>query len=284
MPEQFLYWPPQEYLVSRRQLAQGEAAEVFTAHRGYAVLYVAQGACQLDLGDRVLLADVGSAALLGPGLPYKLEAYGNTAAAVLLAEFSADCLQPLAGTMPGCDFTAFLQAEPLRLLCGLPAAAQRDVRCLLEKQLALCALPDPAPAVCSEGRLLLAALLLELEGLCATHCRRGDSWQLAQLLRRYIAAHYAEKLDLSVLSSRFHTSRSHLCHAFKAGTGQSPIEYLNHTRVQAACALLQSPAPPDLDEIARRCGFSGPAQLRRLFRQELALSPRQYRRQMHSRG
>lgn len=279
MPEQFLYCQPQEYLVSRRALAQGGTADVFTAHRGYAVLYVAQGACQLDLGDRVLLADGGSAVLLGPGLPYKLEAYGNAGASVLLAEFSAACLQPLAGSWPDCDLAAFLAAEPVRLLCGLSAAARRDVRFLLEKQLALCALPDPAPTARSEGRLLLAALLLELQTLCATHHQRGDSWQLAQLLRRYITAHYAEKLDLAVLSARFHTSRWHLCHIFKAGTGQSPIEYLNHTRVQAACALLRGAEPLSLDEIAARCGFSGAAQLRRIFRQQMEISPRQYRRQ-----
>ena len=88
MPQQFLYWPEQEYRVSRRTLPCGETAEVFMAHRGYALFCVAQGACRLDLGTGALLADGGSLVLLGPDVPYKLEACGSTGAAVLVAEFS----------------------------------------------------------------------------------------------------------------------------------------------------------------------------------------------------
>lgn len=277
MPKQFLYLPEQELKVSRLTLARDMSAEVFMAQRGPAVFCVTEGACRLDLGDEVLLAECGSAALLRAGTPYKLEAYGGQDAAVLMAAFSAACLQPLAA-LPDCDFADFLAAEPVRLLAGLPAPARRDVRALLEKLLALDGAADASP---TESRLLLAALLLELRALCATHYRRGDNWQLARQLQNYMVAHYAEKLDLNTLAARFHVSRWHLCHAFKAGTGQSLIGYLNRTRVQAACALLRSDRPPNMEELARRCGFSGPEQLRRLFKTETGLTPRAYRNRAH---
>ncbi len=283
MPQQFLYRPPQEYRVGRVVLAPGETAgdEVYSAHRGHALVCAVQGACRLDLGGRELLADAAGAVLLGPGVPYRLRPCGSAGAVLLMAEFSAGFLAPLAAAAPDYDLAAFLAAEPVRALTRLPAAAQRDLRASLQKQYALCAPcsgTEPLPAaVLAEGRLLLAALLLELAGLCAA-LPDSSGRPLADQLRRYIAAHYAEPLDLGVLAQRFRTSRWHLCRAFKAGCGQSPIEYLGAVRVQAACALLAADEPLPLETIARRCGYSGAAQLRRSFKARMGQSPRQYRR------
>lgn len=282
MPQQFLYRPPQEYRVRRTVLAPGEDDEsaVYYAHRGYALVCAAQGACRLDLGGRELLADAAGAVLLGPDVPCRPLPCGS-GAVLLTAEFSAMFFEPLAAAAPDYDLTAFLTAEPVRALTGLPAAAQRDLRSSLQRQYDLCApyqQAEPLPAaVSAEGRLLLAALLLELARLAAA-LPRGSGSLLADQLRRYIAAHYAEPLDLGVLAERFHTSRWHLCHVFKAGCGQSPIEYLGAVRVQAACALLAADEPLPLEEIARRCGCSGAAQLRRLLKAQTGQSPRQYRR------
>lgn len=285
MPGQFLYWPEQEYRACRLDLVCGERAEVFYAHRSWAVYCVSAGACRLELGEDAAFLDGGSVLLLGPDVPYKLEAWGGADAAVLAAEFSAAALEPLTAALAGCDLTGFLAAEPLRLLTGLPGPAQRDVRALLEKQLALCAAPQPDPAAAScEARLLLAALLLELMNLCAGGGGRASGEGLAESLRRYIAVHYAEKLDLGVLAARLQVSRWHLCHAFKAGTGQSPMDYLAQTRARAACVLLEAPDHLPLEEIARRCGYSGAAQLRRSFKQATGQSPRQYRRAARERA
>ena len=285
MPKQFLYWPQQEYRVQRLELARGERAEAFYAHRGRAVYCVTAGACRLELDDRTLLLDGGSVLLLGPGVPYKLEAWGSADAAVLAAEFSAAAPEPLNAALAGCDLAAFLDAGPARLLTGLPAPAQRSVRDLLERQLALCTLPQPEPAAAGcEARLLLAALLLELMRVSAACGERGDGDGVAEAARRYINVHYAEKLDLSVLAARLHVSRWHLCHAFKAGTGQSPMDYLARTRARAAGALLEAPDPFPMEEIARRCGYSGAAQLRRSFKQAMGQSPRQYRRAARERA
>ena len=281
MPQQFLYRPPQEYRVRRVVLAPGGADGdgVFYACRGFLLVCAAQGACRLDLGSRELLADAAGAVLLGPDVPFRLRPCGS-GAVLLAAEFSAAFLAPLGAAAPDYDLTAFLTAEPVRALTGLPAAVQRDLRAGLQGQCALCApYPDTEPlpaAVLARGRLLLAALLLALAGLYTATPHGGTP--LAEQLRRYIAVHYAERLDLTVLAQRFHTSRWHLCRAFKAGCGQSPIEYLNATRVQAACALLEADEPLPLEEIARRCGCSGAAQLRRLFKAQTGQSPRQYRR------
>lgn len=281
MPQQFLYTPQQEFCVSRRQLVRKDLAEVFTAHHCYVMFCLEKGACCLDLGGESLLVDGSSLVLLGPDLPYRLKVCGGDDAAMLLVEFSDRYLQPLAAAFPACDPAAFLAAEPYRLLNGLSTAAVRDMRFLFTRLLALYDRPAPAPADTAESHLLLAVLLLEAEAQCGNCCQRGDDRRLGQLVQRYIAAHYTEKLDLDALAARFCCSRWHLCHAFKAGTGQSPIEYLNRTRVQAACALLQQEPILSLDEIAHRCGFSGPAQMRRLLKDKTGCSPRQLRRGIH---
>src|SRR5262249_38394807 len=99
-------------------------------------------------------------------------------------------------------------------------------------------------------------------------------------LRRVVDRMEAElgtDLDLKTLAAESGYSRNHFLRMFRAATGYSPHQYLLHLRVKQAQALLKDPSLRLID-IARACGFSSHAQLSRLFRQVIGITPSEYRR------
>lgn len=64
---------------------------------------------------------------------------------------------------------------------------------------------------------------------------------------------------------------------FKHATGYSPVQYLQHLRVEQAKHLLESSDEP-VDEISWKVGYEESAAMRRVFKRLTTLSPGEYRR------
>lgn len=96
-------------------------------------------------------------------------------------------------------------------------------------------------------------------------------------LKAYIDAHYAQKITLSQLAEDFGYTPNYISSAFKKRFGDSPIQYLNHVRLQKACELLVQTSG-SVQEIAQAVGFSDANYFSRLFSRQFCLSPATYRR------
>ena len=92
----------------------------------------------------------------------------------------------------------------------------------------------------------------------------------------YIEAHYAEHITVADAAAAAHYSTAHFMRFFRAGTGQSFIEYLNDHRLAAAARLLQQHAQP-VSEIAQACGFDSASYFCRRFGEKYGMSPRAWR-------
>lgn len=64
---------------------------------------------------------------------------------------------------------------------------------------------------------------------------------------------------------------------FKNATGLSPMDYVQHTRIEHAKQLLENSARP-VDEIAADIGYENPAFFRKLFKRITTLTPSDYRK------
>jgi transcriptional regulator GlxA family with amidase domain len=73
-----------------------------------------------------------------------------------------------------------------------------------------------------------------------------------------------------------HVSERTFARRFVAETGRTPLQWLLHQRVLVARELLET-TPANIDEIAQRCGFGTPANLRTHFRRQVATTPTSYR-------
>jgi AraC-like DNA-binding protein len=88
---------------------------------------------------------------------------------------------------------------------------------------------------------------------------------------------YTRRWRLSDLAAEAHMSESNLLATFKEATGQSPIDYLIHLRIQHAAELLCHGAR-SISEVAYAVGFEDSNYFSRQFRKTMQASPREYRR------
>ncbi len=87
----------------------------------------------------------------------------------------------------------------------------------------------------------------------------------------------ATDIDLSRLAIESGYSRNHFLRMFRAATGDTPHRYLLHLRVKKAQEMMKN-KKIHLIDIALATGFSSHAQLSRVFRQVLGVTPSEYRR------
>lgn len=83
--------------------------------------------------------------------------------------------------------------------------------------------------------------------------------------------------DLAGLAGRLNVTSRTLERRFKKAIGQTPLEYLQGSRVENTKRLLAT-TQLGLDEIAHRVGYEDPGSLRRIFVREAGISPGAYRR------
>jgi AraC-like DNA-binding protein len=92
----------------------------------------------------------------------------------------------------------------------------------------------------------------------------------------YIDRYHGNPLSLKELSQVSGLSFYHFSHAFQHETGYSPIQYLNHYRIEQAKTLLVATELPVL-QVARTVGISNLEYFSKLFRQINGVGPREYR-------
>ena len=93
----------------------------------------------------------------------------------------------------------------------------------------------------------------------------------------YINCSYRDKISVADLCARFETNRTTLSKLIRLETGYSLIDYVNKTRVSAACLILRDTKLP-VDEVSFRTGFNDPAHFSRIFKKHIRISPGEYRK------
>lgn len=102
--------------------------------------------------------------------------------------------------------------------------------------------------------------------------------QLVKDVKLYITEHYPEfNLSLSTIALSFHTSPNVLGRIFKALAGKPVFQYITQVRLKRAEELLMQSQLTN-KEIALACGFENTSYFYSLFKQELGLTPSEYRK------
>lgn len=94
----------------------------------------------------------------------------------------------------------------------------------------------------------------------------------------YIYEHYTEPISIQELSSHCRISESHFRRLFKKVVGISPLEYIQHYRIQQACHLIYLNQEP-INIIAQQTGYRSLSSFNRQFQQYMHSSPTHYRRE-----
>lgn len=93
----------------------------------------------------------------------------------------------------------------------------------------------------------------------------------------YISFHYADNITTAELAKKWYLSEYYFCRFFKNATGQSPVNYINRTRIEKAAVLLRK-TNESITAIAIKVGFDDVNYFSRTFKKFMNISPSKFRK------
>lgn len=243
-------------------------------HRETELIHVRSGLLHLYVGDGEVDARAGDLVLLGEGVlhggdpedcvyecvvfdPYALLMHTEACRRVFKGQIGRTIR--LENRQIVSESELFGAAERLFAWAQLdaPSAAPKAVGALYELFGALADCPEPS-------------LLTEWS---ASNGAKAE--QLKPALE-YIENHYAETVTLEKLARLAGFSPKYFCRCFRAILHRSPIDYLNHYRIECASHFLTA-SDMTVAEIAQRCGYNDSSFFIKQFRKYKNTTPKQYR-------
>ncbi len=103
--------------------------------------------------------------------------------------------------------------------------------------------------------------------------------QIKQSLE-YIEQNYQKPITLEQLAQVAGLSAKYFCRYFKGILQKTPIEYLNHYRVERACFLLEDNRL-SVTDVAYACGYNDSSYFVRCFKKYKGITPNQYAKLSH---
>lgn len=96
-------------------------------------------------------------------------------------------------------------------------------------------------------------------------------------IRKFIRENLDKSISIDSLAKMAHLSKDHFIHLFKSEYGESPLQYINHRKIELAETKLFT-TQQNVKEIAYSLGFSDDSYFTRLFRQTTGTTPVSYRK------
>jgi len=95
-------------------------------------------------------------------------------------------------------------------------------------------------------------------------------------VQEFIEQHYAEKISVEELASRIASSSRTFIRRFKKATHNTPIEYIQRVRIEAAKKKLES-STMNIHEVMYASGYNDDKTFRTIFKRYAGLTPLEYR-------
>jgi AraC-like DNA-binding protein len=132
------------------------------------------------------------------------------------------------------------------------------------------------PMLAARVRSLLCLILTECCA-CLIGRQMPKENDFVRAAKTFMKAKLAERVTVEDVTAHLGLSKSRFYELFRAGTGQTPHEYLQRLRVNAACHALTHTSMT-ITEIAMRYNFSSSQHFARTFRQYTGRTPTAHRR------
>lgn len=94
--------------------------------------------------------------------------------------------------------------------------------------------------------------------------------------QEFIEANVTEPLAVDMLASRFAIGRRHFERRFKKATNNSPLEYIQRVKIEAAKKMFER-SSRNVNEVMYEIGYNDPKSFRTVFKKFTGLSPTEYR-------
>jgi transcriptional regulator GlxA family with amidase domain len=113
--------------------------------------------------------------------------------------------------------------------------------------------------------------------------QRNHSDEKIMEAQLFIEKNYQHSLSIEGLAGRYYMSNRNFIRRFEAATGNTPLEYLQRVRIEAAKKLLEN-SNDSIDQIAYKCGYDDIGFFRKIFKRNVALNPKEYQKKYGKTG
>ncbi|MCA0757822.1 AraC family transcriptional regulator [Paenibacillus sp. N4] len=110
----------------------------------------------------------------------------------------------------------------------------------------------------------------------SNHLGGESAKPMIEKAKRFMKEHYNRPITLDLLAEHCGINKHHLCRLFQRLEHTSPLAYLRNRRVEAAITLLRTTDLP-VQLIGQQCGFDSPSYFGKVFREYMAMTPKEYR-------
>ena len=129
-------------------------------------------------------------------------------------------------------------------------------------------------ATTNELCALLASILFTLK---KHNSFMNEKQNIIDVIKTYISDNLDKELSLSDLAEITHFNPNYLCELFKKETGENLVKYITFKRIETAKILLGD-VTLKCSEIALKVGYNDVNYFNRVFKNQLGLTPKQYRK------
>ena len=99
----------------------------------------------------------------------------------------------------------------------------------------------------------------------------------------FIEKNYEHSISVENLAGRYYMSHRNFIRRFEMATGNTPLEYLQRVRIEAAKKLLEN-SHDGIEQIALKCGYDDIGFFRKIFKRHVAINPKDYQKKYGKTG
>lgn len=252
-------------------------------HRAVELFYIPRGQLDYSTPDGVLSFREGTGGFVNANVPHSTLSHTD-GTIQLLHLFDPMLISGIPGSRIEQKYVLPLTASGVEILAlDSKDPLQGEALRLLESTFRL------NPSEPGYELLLREALsrlwLLLLDAFAPQLERPGKTSRISEYLKEmlvFIHEHYSEKLSVDQIAEAAGISQRRCFQIFKSYLHTTPVEYLNHYRIQAACTLLRR-TEDSVTDIALACGMGSSSHFCTQFREATGLTPLEFRKQERSR-
>lgn len=101
-------------------------------------------------------------------------------------------------------------------------------------------------------------------------------------IKKYIAEHVEERLNLDEIADRFYINRYYLSHYFKTETGFTLTQYITNQKIRAAKRMLMNGM--SVTDVALQLSYKSDSHFISVFKKNTGITPKQYAKEKNSKN
>ena len=113
--------------------------------------------------------------------------------------------------------------------------------------------------------------------------QRDHSDERIRKAQLFIEKNYEQTISIEKLAGTYNMSIRNFIRRFEAATGNTPLEYLQRVRIEAAKKLLEN-SNDSMEQIAIQCGYDDIGFFRKVFKRHVAINPKEYQKKYGQRA